>query len=86
MIKVSVIDSGEGIKAEDKSKIFKLFGQNKEDRQHKINSKNIGLGLVISKLIVEKFNGSISFISKFKKGSSFTYSIEIELLLESDIL
>ena len=42
--------------------------------------------MVISKLIVEKFNGNIDFISKFKEGSTFSYSIQIEPLSDLDIL
>ena len=50
-----------------------------------MNSKSIGLGLVISKLIVNKFNGKIDFISKFKQGSTFSYSIELEPICDLDI-
>ena len=74
MIVISVIDSGIGIEEDDKNKLFKLFGCVKHEKE-KINIQGIGLGLVISKLIVEKFDGKIDFISKFKKGSTFFYSI-----------
>ena len=37
----------------------------------------IGLGLVISKMIVSKFNGFIDFISEYEKGSTFFYTFEI---------
>ena len=42
----------------------------------KINTSGIGLGLCISKLIVNKFNGEINFNSKYKKGSTFWYTFE----------
>ena len=74
MIVISVIDSGMGIKEGDQNKLFKLFGCVKHEKE-KINTQGIGLGLAISKLIVEKFNGKIDFISKFKKGTTFFYSI-----------
>ena len=61
-IKVSVIDQGKGIKKEDKGKIFKLFSSIKDEKR-KINIKGIGLGLVISRMIVEKFGGNIDFVS-----------------------
>lgn len=51
-----VIDSGIGIKKRDKGKIFRLFGCIKDENNH-INTKGIGLGLVISKMIVNKFDG-----------------------------
>jgi signal transduction histidine kinase len=57
--------------------MFKMFGTIK-DTKRGINTKGIGLGLVISKLIVEKFNGEINFFSKYKKGTTFFYTFEIE--------
>jgi signal transduction histidine kinase len=46
-VRVSVTDSGIGIKEEDKEKLFKMFGSIK-DEEKKLNLKGIGLGLVIS--------------------------------------
>lgn len=76
-IRISVTDTGIGIRDQDKEKLFKMFGSIK-DEEKKLNLKGIGLGLVISKLIVERFNGCIDFISKFKHGSTFFYTFEIE--------
>ena len=64
MIKVYVRDSGIGIKKEDQSKLFKMFGSIK-DSKRKFNTQGIGLGLVISKMIVQKFGGEIKFKSKY---------------------
>ena len=61
-IRVIVIDNGIGIKDSHKDKLFKLFSSFK-DKKRKINVNGIGLGLVISRLIVEKFDGHINFIS-----------------------
>ena len=58
-------DTGIGIKSEDQDKLFLLFGSIKSEEKN-LNTKGIGLGLVISKLIVEKFNGYIDFISKYE--------------------
>ena len=46
VLKISVVDSGIGIKESDKEKLFKLFGFVKDSRQ--MNTSGIGLGLVIS--------------------------------------
>ena len=46
-LSISVIDTGLGIKDEDKGKIFKLFGMIKDDDRNS-NPQGIGLGLVIS--------------------------------------
>ena len=35
---------------------------------------------MISKLIVEKFNGKIDFVSTFKKGSTFFFTFELEII------
>ena len=61
---VSVTDSGVGIKVHEQDKLFKLFGSIKDEKL-KINTQGIGLGLVISRLIVGKFDGEIDFISTF---------------------
>ena len=52
-LEIQVKDNGMGIKRKDKAKLFKLFGfvQSTED----VNTRGIGLGLVISKKIVECF-------------------------------
>lgn len=59
---ISVIDTGCGIQESNQKKLFTLFGSVK-DQKKKINTQGIGLGLVISKLIVSKFNGTIDFFS-----------------------
>ena len=76
-LRVSVVDNGKGIKVKNQDKLFKMFGSFKDEKR-KINTNGIGLGLVISKLIVNKFNGYIDFVSKPKKGSTFFYTFEIE--------
>ena len=67
-IKLTVIDTGIGIKEEDRGKIFQLFGSVKDKNK---NTNGIGLGLVISRMIVNKFNGKIDFKSEYKKGTKF---------------
>lgn len=42
-----------------------MFGSIK-DQKRKINTNGIGLGLVISKMLVTKFDGEIDFQSKYK--------------------
>ena len=61
---IRVTDHGIGIKNSDKPNIFKLFGTIEESRKS-VNLKGIGLGLVISKLIAEKFDGDLDFTSKY---------------------
>jgi|TARA_B110000285_G_scaffold102070_1_gene116135 signal transduction histidine kinase len=76
MIEIQVVDQGIGIKNEDMDKLFKLFGF--LNRTKEINTKGIGLGLHISKMIVEQLGGDIMCNSEWKKGSTFTYVIALD--------
>ena len=76
MMLIEVKDNGIGIKQEDQGKLFKLFGSIK-DEQKQVNTKGIGLGLVISKMIVEKFGGKLNFLSEYGKETTFCYTFPI---------
>ena len=84
-VKIEVIDTGIGIRQQDKRKLFQLFGSIKDEKQ-KINTNGIGLGLVISKLIVNKFEGEINFSSVFEKGSNFNFTFEVSELCRDDVM
>jgi signal transduction histidine kinase len=71
-----VIDTGIGIPKENHDKLFKLFGFVQDDRQ--INKNGIGLGLMIARNIVEKFDGKITFKSEKGVGSTFSFSFKLE--------
>lgn len=64
----SIADDGIGIPDEDKDKIFQMFFTG--DKSH--NKEGNGLGLPLTKNIVEKLGGEISFISERGKGTTFT--------------
>ena len=74
-LQISVIDTGVGIEIEDQHKLFTLFGFVKDKK--KLNTKGIGLGLVISDQIVNQFDGKITFSSTPKQGSKFTFTIKL---------
>jgi len=61
---VDVVDYGVGIKPEDRSKLFQMFFTTKE--------QGFGVGLQVSRLLVQGNGGSIEFASKFGAGTKFT--------------
>lgn len=71
----SVIDSGIGIKDEDKEKIFEAFLQ--LDTRLARTAEGTGLGLSICKRLVKLMGGDIKVDSKPGEGSIFTFRIPI---------
>jgi len=51
-----------------------------------MNTKGIGLGLVISKKIVESYGGKIGFKSKWQKGSTFGFRIQLENVIDTEAI
>ena len=76
MLEIQVIDTGIGIKQEDMCRLFKLFGF--LDTTKELNTKGIGLGLHISKMICNVFGGDIVVHSEWGKGTNFTFLIALE--------
>ena len=75
-IKVSVIDTGIGIKASQIKQLFTPFKQLESGMAKKYGGT--GLGLVITKELVNKMGGSISVKSKFGVGSEFEFDVFLE--------
>jgi hypothetical protein len=75
MIQISVKDKGFGIKKEDQNKLFKLFGFLESTKE--MNSKGIGLGLHICKMIVKQLGGDIDCDSVWLEGATFTFLIAL---------
>lgn len=70
-VKVSVVDFGIGIPDDSKYKIFQSFSQ--VDSSDTRSKGGTGLGLSVSKLIIESMGGQIDFISTSGKGSTFFF-------------
>lgn len=70
-IVIDIIDNGIGIDEATQARIFEKFYQG--DKSHTI--KGNGLGLALSKQIIELHNGFISVSSQKDKGSKFTISL-----------
>lgn len=65
MAKIEIIDNGRGIKEENIDKIFTMFFRDSLD------SYGSGLGLYITKQVVEKLQGSIDVHSTYGEGTVF---------------
>ncbi|MBI5102066.1 MAG: PAS domain-containing sensor histidine kinase [Nitrospirae bacterium] len=74
-IEISVTDTGIGIKAEDMPKLFKEFSQ--VDSAYTRQYEGTGLGLALTKKLVELHQGQIWAESEFGKGSAFTFVIPV---------
>lgn len=77
---VSVIDTGIGIAAADHARVFEKFAQAGDP--HTGRSKGTGLGLPISKQIVEHHGGRIWLESELGKGSTFSFSLPTPALVQ----
>ena len=66
-LKIIITDYGEGISKKDINHIFERFYKTKN-----MDENSIGIGLSLSKAIIEKDNGYISVNSKETKGTTFT--------------
>ena len=72
---VEVQDNGFGMSQEQQEKLFKMFATN-SDSSH-TNTSGIGLGLFISQTLLQQFNGLISVVSEVGRGTTFTFSFEL---------
>ncbi|MCZ7400955.1 MAG: HAMP domain-containing sensor histidine kinase [Candidatus Methanoperedens sp.] len=76
MAKISVRDTGVGIREEDMTKLFSEFLHIESGLNRKPDGT--GLGLVISKNLVEMCGGNIRAQSEFGEGSTFTFLIPLK--------
>lgn len=72
-LKISVVDSGKGIREEDLEKLFVMFQRIDEVKNRSI--EGTGLGLNITKRLVEMMDGEIRVSSSFGAGSTFEVEI-----------
>lgn len=66
---ISITDNGRGIREEYLNKVFNMFFRASQD------SYGSGLGLYITKQVVEKLNGKIEVFSQFGKGTTFRLNL-----------
>ena len=83
-IQIKVKDSGIGISPEQQSKLFTAFNQAENDTTRKFGGT--GLGLTISKNIIEMMNGRIWIESELGKGSAFIFTIRVKRLNDEEYI
>ena len=85
LIKISVKDSGIGIKEEDQKKLFQAFGRLDLGENENLNIQGVGLGLLISNILSKNLGpngngglkeGGLKVKSKIGEGSKFSFIIE----------
>lgn len=74
MLRISISDSGEGMTAEEINQLFTPF----ERLNKKNNVEGTGIGLVITRHLIEVMGGSIDVSSKCGSGSVFRIEIQLE--------
>ena len=75
-LRISVLDEGQGISKEEKDKLFEPFATTSAKATG--GEKSTGLGLTITKKIVEGHKGRIEVDSEVDKGSRFTVTLPLE--------
>ncbi len=83
IVEFRVIDTGIGISDEAQSKVFDAFSQ--ADSSTSRNFGGTGLGLTISRQLVEFMNGDIGVESQPGEGSQFWFSIPMEIATTEQI-
>jgi two-component system, OmpR family, sensor histidine kinase ResE len=77
-IKVCVSDTGQGVSPEGQQLLFHKFQQSTSSILTRDNTRGTGLGLYISKLLIEHMGGAIRLEhSDINKGSVFSFTVPI---------
>jgi signal transduction histidine kinase len=79
---VTIGDTGPGVPAEEAERIFDEFYQLTRPG---IESRGVGLGLAISKKLVEMHGGKIGVKSEMGKGSIFYFTVPVQPAMDAAV-
>jgi CheY-like chemotaxis protein len=77
VIRIEVQDSGIGIRPEDQQRLFQPFVQAEDDTMRRFGGT--GLGLVISRRLVELMGGTLILASEPRRGTTMTATLELSV-------
>ncbi|MDO4996829.1 MAG: HAMP domain-containing sensor histidine kinase [Bacilli bacterium] len=77
-LRITVSDTGKGIKEEDNDKLYEKFYRSEENIDSDI--EGTGLGLAITKSLVELMDGKINVNSVFGEGTTFTINLTQQMV------
>ncbi|WP_404368875.1 response regulator [Marinobacter sp.] len=83
-LRLSISDSGVGLSRAQQQSLFNAFSQ--ADASTARQYGGTGLGLVISRRLVEEMGGKIGLESELGKGSTFWFTLDCELASGNEIL
>ena len=72
---IVISDTGTGINAEELPKLFTKFHRGTDTMRY--NFEGVGIGLYLTKLIIEEFHGTINVESELGVGSTFTITVPV---------
>ncbi|MCR5156027.1 MAG: response regulator [Butyrivibrio sp.] len=82
-LKFTIKDNGIGMKPEYKDKIFDAFSREEKGATKTI--QGTGLGMAITKSLVELMGGTIRVDSEEGKGSTFTVNLRLQVVKDDDL-
>jgi CheY-like chemotaxis protein/anti-sigma regulatory factor (Ser/Thr protein kinase) len=83
LIAFAITDTGPGIDTHDQARLFQPFEQATRSRP---NAPGAGLGLAISRALVDRLGGSLTLTSEPGRGSTFSFSVPLPAVAPDPVL